>query len=240
MRARPGVSRPSEAEIVEAAEWRPHLWAPVIGDAVSAPALDGWSGKRVLEIGFGRGRYAALLASLGARVTGIEITDRTLAVARSHADVCGVSDACEFLVGDFFSLERTFDRIVTKSVLYSCATLEDYDAWLSRFVALLNPGGDVLLIENGSGTPPVRFYRRWLHRYRRYADFVLSSPELLPLYRHHFRDVVVRPYYRHAPLLPGRLAARLERRWVRATFEECFVFWMYGRRRDGGPERGIA
>lgn len=56
-------------------------------------------GRRVLDVGTGRGRLAFVVARLGARVTGVDIDEAKLAHARAYA---GVTDlrAVEFVAAD--------------------------------------------------------------------------------------------------------------------------------------------
>lgn len=54
-------------------------------------------GKRVLDIGCGDGRNSILLAKLGASVTGIDISPRSIEIARHKAAVNEVSDAANFI-----------------------------------------------------------------------------------------------------------------------------------------------
>ena len=73
-------------------------WAESVEDwiqqdqSVRTGMLDSWmlealgdvSGKRVIDIGCGEGRFCRLLAGLGAEVTGIDLTEALVEKARVH------------------------------------------------------------------------------------------------------------------------------------------------------------
>src|SRR5256885_15607103 len=52
--------------------------------------FNGFGGKRVLDVGCGGGILAEALASEGARVTGIDPSERSLTAAREHAQRAGL------------------------------------------------------------------------------------------------------------------------------------------------------
>lgn len=85
---------------------------------VLADMLGPVQGRRILDVGTGTGRGAFLLASAGARVTGIDASEQMLAIARAraaemHADVAfEVGDAHQVQFGD-----RSFDIAVSLRVL---------------------------------------------------------------------------------------------------------------------------
>lgn len=66
----------------------------LIGDA---------SGKRVLDIGCGSGRYSVELARRGAQVVGIDLAPKMLELARRAAAEAGVAARCEFVEAEFLS-----------------------------------------------------------------------------------------------------------------------------------------
>jgi ubiquinone/menaquinone biosynthesis C-methylase UbiE len=59
--------------------------------------FDRWKGKRVLEIGCGIGTDTINFARGGARVTAIDLTEKSLEVARQRADVFGVAGQVNFI-----------------------------------------------------------------------------------------------------------------------------------------------
>ena len=90
--------------IRDVCEWRASLWAPVLKEALANLRVDQISGRRVLEIGYGTGRYLVFWAQHGAQFTCIERGCGTANRASELANQFGVSEQCEFLEGDFFKL----------------------------------------------------------------------------------------------------------------------------------------
>src|ERR1700724_251398 len=58
-----------------------------------------WAGKRVLEIGCGIGTDTINFARHGARVTAVDLSDRSLEIARQRAGVFGLQDRIQFYQG---------------------------------------------------------------------------------------------------------------------------------------------
>jgi 2-polyprenyl-3-methyl-5-hydroxy-6-metoxy-1,4-benzoquinol methylase len=59
-----------------------------------------WAGKRVLEIGCGIGTDTINFARAGARVTAVDLSEKSLELARRRADVFGLSDRIDFRAAD--------------------------------------------------------------------------------------------------------------------------------------------
>src|SRR5947209_17249567 len=55
-----------------------------------------WRGKRVLEIGCGIGTDTLSFAQHGARVTAVDLSEKSIALARRRAEVYGQQDRSEF------------------------------------------------------------------------------------------------------------------------------------------------
>lgn len=99
----------------------------------------------VLDVGTGTGFLAFITASLGHRVTAIDLADGMLAVARAEADrralhprlVCGDAVAPEFP-------DASFDVVSSRHLL--CTLLEPETAF-SNWRRLLRPGGYVLAFD---------------------------------------------------------------------------------------------
>ena len=126
-------------------------WAESVEDwihqnqAVRTGMLDSWmleslgdiSGKRVIDIGGGEGRFCRLLAGLGAETTGIDLTEALVERARSLA-VCRE----RYLVGNAEDLspidDESFDLAVSYIVLVD---LLDYRSSIQAAFRVLRPGG---------------------------------------------------------------------------------------------------
>lgn len=101
--------------------------------------------RAVLDIGCGTGSLSVLLAELGHTVTGIDFAPAMIAAARAKAQAAG--QTIRFQVMDAgepdFSTER-FDVVFCRHLLWA---LPDRTQVLQRWVGLLKPGGQLVLIE---------------------------------------------------------------------------------------------
>lgn len=93
--------------------------------------------KSVLEIGIGTGRLAVKVAPFCAKLTGIDISPKTIARAKENLkNYPNISLICEDF--NIYAFEETFD------VIYSSLTMmhfEDKQRVLSKVDRLLNDGG---------------------------------------------------------------------------------------------------
>ncbi len=136
-------------------EWRPYLWSAPVAHALKS--LGNLEGKRLLEIGGRSGRMVSLYAMFGADVTMLEKGDCDAAAA--EAEKWGVADRVRLLStqGGFEAVRgERFDRIVTKSVLWS---IEHLGSFLDELEPLLAPGGKVAFVENVRGGGLMRWLR---------------------------------------------------------------------------------
>jgi SAM-dependent methyltransferase len=227
---RRGVTDMTECDFEDAAEWRIPIYVPVIKEMLTTVGHDYFLGKRLLEVGFGLGNFAIFLAKLGADVTAFEQREENRVTAMQRATAAGVGERCNFKVDDFFQLEEKFDGVVGKSVLYGIRDLETYDTWLAQFAKLLLPGGEAIIIENGTGNSLVKFYRHYLNKRKGYADNVLSNPAVLDIFEKHFEIVDLHPHYSLAQFVPVKPLINLDFKRKQA-FRSCFVYWIRLRKR---------
>src|SRR5437016_732841 len=104
-------------------------------------AFNGFGGKRVLDVGCGGGILAEALATEGARVTGIDPSERSLSAARDHAQRAGL--AIDYRPGTAedvktAGLDGTYDLVFAVDVLEH---VDDLDRTLAGVAAVLAPGG---------------------------------------------------------------------------------------------------
>ena len=113
--------------------------------AVRTGMLDSWmlkalgdvSGKRVIDIGCGEGRFCRLLTELGAVVTGIDLTAALIEQARNVG-----SKRETYLVGDAEDLAGVADDAFDLAVSYIVLTdLLDYRRSIREAYRVLRPGG---------------------------------------------------------------------------------------------------
>jgi len=105
-------------------------------DAVAFHRL---AGLRLLDLGCGGGLVAEPMARLGARVVGLDASEKNVAVARLHGAAAGLAidyrlGAAEDLVGAL----APFDIVLNLEIVEHVA---DLDAFLGAAGALLAPGG---------------------------------------------------------------------------------------------------
>ena len=84
-------------EYFDDVERRKYFVEPHIPDFAD---FDRWKGKRVLEIGCGIGTTTLSFARAGAHVTSVDLSTESAALTRQRAEVYGLSDRVEVLVGD--------------------------------------------------------------------------------------------------------------------------------------------
>lgn len=103
-------------------------------------------GKSVLDAGCGEGFLARILAARGARVTGIDLSPRLIALAREHDPAAA---AIAYRVADLSrplpDLAATFDAVGSHLVLNDVA---DHRGFAGGLAALTRPGGRAVLALN--------------------------------------------------------------------------------------------
>jgi SAM-dependent methyltransferase len=98
-------------------------------------------GKRVLDLGCGKGRFSIAAAQAGARqITAVDISPRMIDEARANAETSGVAPAIDFAIGDVEEVAGTdpVDCIVLMEILVH---LPDARAVVHRCADRLAPGG---------------------------------------------------------------------------------------------------
>ncbi len=98
------------------------------------------AGLDICDLACGQGEMARRLAGLGARVTGIDISQELLRLARERSEAEGVT--VDFVEGDAMALSEeytaSFDGVVC---LLALMDISDLDAVLSNVHRILRPGG---------------------------------------------------------------------------------------------------
>ncbi len=130
----------------------PSKWFIDKPNALLASIVDSLPPGRALDVAMGQGRNAIFLAQKGWQVTGFDLAETGLDVARETAAKSGLK--IEALVGDVSSFDygaKKWDLIV---MTYAFAPVGD-PAYLERIRTALKPGGLVLFeaAHDGSGPP---------------------------------------------------------------------------------------
>jgi 2-polyprenyl-3-methyl-5-hydroxy-6-metoxy-1,4-benzoquinol methylase len=118
------------------------------------------TGLHVLDVGCGDGSNSVLLASRGARVTGIDISSRSIELATERARLAGVQDRVTFHcspleLADF--PEDTFDVIWGDGILHHL--IPELEGVLAQLERWAKPGAQVIFSEPLSLSPALRRLR---------------------------------------------------------------------------------
>jgi 2-polyprenyl-3-methyl-5-hydroxy-6-metoxy-1,4-benzoquinol methylase len=160
-------------------------------------------GCRMLEVGSGCGTESLWAAMHGARVTGIDIRQDRVAVARARQDVLeqalGRTLDCRFEVRSLLDVEPVrYDVLWLEQAVHH---LEPRDAALDRIVALLEPGGHLVVSEANAANPLLQL-QLFLRRGWRTVGTLVDA------------DGRTHPYGNERVLRARTLARALERRGI--------------------------
>ncbi len=112
-----------------------------------------WRGKKVLEIGCGIGTDTINFARHGAQITAVDLSEKSLAVAKRRAEVFGFEDQIQFFHAN---AEKLSDTVPVESydLVYSFGVIHhtpNPDAVLRQIQQYVAPGGTVKIM----------VYHRW-------------------------------------------------------------------------------
>ena len=134
---------------------------PIQFDELLLDAIGDVEGKAVLDLGCGAGDISLKLVQRGAKVTGVDISERLIEVAGERADHFPPGAPVSFVAAP---ADRTglaaaeFDLIVGKWILHHVAL----DPVLTEIGRLLRPGGSGVFFENQLTNPILAFGREHL------------------------------------------------------------------------------
>ena len=107
------------------------------------------AGKRVLDCCTGRGRMAIAAARSGAAsVTGLDISEEMIAIARSNAAGAGV--AVDFVTGNVVELDMPDESVDVVFCLEALLHFDDPWGAVTEFHRVLAAGGSLLMTTNGA------------------------------------------------------------------------------------------
>jgi ubiquinone/menaquinone biosynthesis C-methylase UbiE len=121
-------------------------------------------GKRILEIGCGRGGYAVLLAHCGARVSAVDLSPGSIEATRARAELNGVQlEATVAAAEELPYPDQSFEIAFGTSALHHL----EVDAAGPELWRVLKPGGKAFFLEPMGMNPVLRFARDHLpYRYK--------------------------------------------------------------------------
>jgi 2-polyprenyl-3-methyl-5-hydroxy-6-metoxy-1,4-benzoquinol methylase len=164
-------------------------------------------GRRLLEVGIGSGALSVHLALRGAHVTGIDVAEENVVLARRRAAVNGVAAQTNFRVVPVEQLDdanATYDGVIGNQVLHHF----DLPIAMTNIRRMLRPGGRALFCE------PVLLVPESLRRFRDSEPVKRVFPKKVdtPTERSISRDdvAVIRRVFPEARLRPFQIFARIQ------------------------------
>jgi ubiquinone/menaquinone biosynthesis C-methylase UbiE len=150
------------------------------------------AGKALLDYCCGRGKWGVRFARLGARVSGFDMSDVGIEVARARALRDGVDIRLD--VADARELpyeNESFDIVVGISALEHVIK---YPGTGDEARRVLRPGGLAVFTENLGENPLINFARRFTMRGEEDAGDILLTDELVRSWGHGFSSVTIEGY----------------------------------------------
>jgi ubiquinone/menaquinone biosynthesis C-methylase UbiE len=181
-----GITAPLESYRVTADDRcdRTVPWLPYLGMHVYIERLllelGDVRGQTVLDLGTGTGFLTALLATRGATVRAVDVSDQSLAIAAARARVSSVSEAVSFhnMPAERLGFsDGSFDRVTGVFVLHHL----DLARGLAEIHRVLRPGGVAVFIETWGRNRLLMTARR--HLTGRFGIDKAGSPDEAPLGR---------------------------------------------------------
>jgi SAM-dependent methyltransferase len=144
-------------------------------------------GQHVLDVGCGDGMNAVLLASRGARVTGIDISPKSVALATERARLMGLQDQVRFVCSPLELAEfsdNSFDVIWGDGILHHL--IPELELVLAQLRRWAKPGARVIFSEPLSLNPVLRRLRAHIpiHEGATPDERPLQAAELEVIQRH--------------------------------------------------------
>ena len=113
----------------------------------------------VLDLGSGQGRDALMIAKMGHRVHGVDLSPTGVAQMLQQAKAAGLLVTGEAANIINFKPKRTFDIVILDRVLHMLSADDDKLAVLQTAVGALKPGGHVLVADTTKNLPMIeRFF----------------------------------------------------------------------------------
>jgi 2-polyprenyl-3-methyl-5-hydroxy-6-metoxy-1,4-benzoquinol methylase len=166
--------------------------------------------KSLLDVGCGSGQNSVMLALMGARVTGVDVSPGAISAARRRAAINGVADRVRFLCTPIEKAplaEKEFDIVWGDGILHHI--LEDLDLVLDHLVSCVKPEGLLVFSEPVNLSPLLLRLRPWfpVHTDATPGERPMLREEL-DLLRRHVPRLEMQPFS-----ILGRLDRLILARW---------------------------
>ncbi|KMQ70645.1 class I SAM-dependent methyltransferase [Chryseobacterium koreense] len=116
-------------------------------NSIELALLGDVKGKEILHLQCHFGQDSISLSRMGAKVTGIDLSDKAIAAAKDLAQKCG--SPTEFIVSDLYGLpnvlDQKFDIVFTSYGVIGW--LPDLEKWAEVISHFLKPGGKFVFVE---------------------------------------------------------------------------------------------
>ncbi len=137
-------------------------------------------GQSVLDIGSGWGGLAIFLAkTIGAKVTGITLSENQLEESHKKAKNEGLTDLIDFYLRDYREQTGTFNRIVSVGMFEHVGVVH-FPNFFLKFKNLLSDNGIALLHTIGRSSPP-SVTDPWVRKYIFPGGYIPALSEVLPI-----------------------------------------------------------
>lgn len=120
--------------------------------------------KTVLDYGCGHGMHAVPITRFGGKVTGVDLSEESLKIAKQRATKEDLGDKIKLVVGDCEALpfaDQSFDIVFDGGTFSSL----DIEKAFSEIARVLKPGGLLIGIET-LGHNPLANFKRWINKKR--------------------------------------------------------------------------
>lgn len=168
------------------------------------------SGKRMLDVGAGSGKSSLLLASLGAKVTVLDISDTAINNLNDYIAKNNIANINAFTYDgiDIDSLGQ-FDFIFGEMILHH---IEPFDEFVDSLYNALDKNGKAFFYENSSRSKLLMTARKllvgklWIPKHSDDVEYPLE-PKEVDLLRNRFETTVEYPYLHYFRMMTTHLLA---------------------------------
>ncbi len=113
--------------------------------------------RRILDLATGTGDFAISLArkNPGAKVTGVDLSERMLDIGRKKVESAGMADSVDLVAGDCMALPFEDGRFDCVTVAFGVRNFENLLEGYRQMFRMLRPGGLLCVLELATPASPV-------------------------------------------------------------------------------------